>query len=139
MQGIIYRIREIIAGRHPMNKYWNLLADGLSRELERRNLGKGEFAKALKSPQSVISRLLQPDHDPRLSTIIEVSRALNLEPWELLKPEKSEPTEAEILANVIRTLDRQDVLASIRAMLDGFKVYVPLKDEYTSQYPSKDA
>jgi HTH-type transcriptional regulator/antitoxin HipB len=96
------------------------LAPDLTREIrlqrKRRGLSQADLGRRLRMPQSQIARIEKGDSDIRLSTLVEMARALDLEPMlvpkHLISPVRymiDAPTEARPGAPKLVGNDPEDV------------------------------
>lgn len=89
---------------------------------------QSNLADALGITQASVSKAIASE-DPGYKLIARYAKALKCEPWELIKPPAQDPTDSEILSQVVRGITDETVLAAVRSLLKGFSYSVPTVDE----------
>lgn len=93
-----------------MDRGAKLLSEALSRVMREREWKQKDLAEKLGVQPPQISRMLSEGaNDPQFKTIIEYAEALQMQPWELMKP-PGDP--------VVQRMDRASLLGAIILVLN---------------------
>lgn len=87
-----------------MSKYTNLLRNRVARHLALRNWSQNKLAQEMKVASSDLSDWLTGKVAVRYERICAIAEALEIQPWELLKPDSAQPTPMRISVQDSRSL-----------------------------------